>query len=190
MKEYRMTNYSYNPSEKPGLVTAIGVLTLISGIVNIFWGLAASMTALATIIGIVCVPLAILPTILGVFEIIYAIKLLGATPQPVQPSTAIAVLEIICILAGNVFSAVVGILSLVFYNDPAVKNYFARLNEVPAPSVPVPAATETAPVQSTSPEPQPDSANPAPEEPILVDGVPEVKPEATDKKPRRSRKAA
>jgi hypothetical protein len=127
-----------NPSnEKPGLVTAIAVMTLISGIVNIFWGLIASLTVLATVVGIVCVPLAILPTVLGVFEIIYAAKLLSSPPQPVQASTNIAVMEIVCILAGNVFAMIVGILSLVFYNDLAVKDYFVRLNGTTTPAAPV-----------------------------------------------------
>ena len=99
-----------------------------SGIVNLFWGFALSGTALVSIIGIICVPLAILPSVLGVFEIIYAAKLFSNPPQAVKPSTNIAVLEIANILALNLFSMVVGILSLVFYNDTLVKDYFLRLN--------------------------------------------------------------
>lgn len=114
--------------QKPNLVSVIAWTTLASGIVNLVWGLAASATALATIVGIVCIPITILPTILGIFEIIYAAKLLSNPPQPVQPSTTIAILEIVCFLSGNVFAMVVGILSLVFYNDQIVKDYFARLN--------------------------------------------------------------
>ena len=111
---------------------------MVSGIVNIFWGLVASLTVLATIVGIVCVPFAILPTVLGIFEIIYAAKLLGNPPQPVRPSTSIAVMQIVCILAGNVFAMIVGILALVFYNDLAVKDYFARLNGTTPPAAPLP----------------------------------------------------
>jgi hypothetical protein len=104
------------------------VTTLVSGIVNLFWGLVASMTAIGTIIGIVCLPLTILPAILGTFEIIYAAKMLSNPPQPLQPSNGIAIFEILCFLTGNVFSMIVGILSLVFYNDITVKKYFAELN--------------------------------------------------------------
>lgn len=122
-----------NPfSEKPGLFNAILVMTLVSGVVNVFWGIAASAAALHTFIGVLCVPVTVLPTVLGIFELIYAARLLSTPPQPVQPSTTIAALEIACILAGNVFSMVVGILSLVFYNDAAVKDYFAVLGETPA----------------------------------------------------------
>jgi hypothetical protein len=147
-KEQQM-NTSYT-EQKPGLVTAIALMTLVSGIINLFWGFVASATALGTIIGVICLPITILPTILGVFEIIYAAKLLSAQPQPVQPSTSIAVLEIITIVMGNVFSMVVGILSLIFYNDLTVKDYFSRLNNGPVTvTSPVP------PVAVIEPEPQP-----------------------------------
>ena len=114
--------------EKPTLVNIIAWTTLASGIVNLGWGLVISATALLTIVGICCTPLTILPAILGIFEIIYAAKLLSTPPQVVRPATNLAILEIVCILTGNVFTMVVGILSLIFYNDPAVKNFFARLN--------------------------------------------------------------
>jgi hypothetical protein len=123
--------------QKPTLVNVIAWMTLASGIVNLFWGIIASLTALATIVGIVCIPFTILPTILGIFEIIYAAKLLSTPPQPVLPSTNIAILEILTILVGNVFSMVVGILALVFYNDLVVKDYFARLNGMPVSATPV-----------------------------------------------------
>ena len=147
-----------NYQQKPNLVNAIAWMTLASGIVNLVWGLAASGTALATVIGIICTPITILPTILGVFEILYAAKLLSNPPQAVLPSTNIAVFEIACILIGNVFAMVVGILALVFYNDQIVKDYFARLNGITplAPAFPLPPAPPAAPVpptEPTSPEP-------------------------------------
>jgi hypothetical protein len=159
-----------HPQQKPGLVTAIAVMTLTSGIINLFWGFVASATALGTLVGVICLPITILPTILGVFEIIYAAKLLSSQPQPIQPSTSIAVFEILTILMGNVFSMVVGILALVFYNDLAVKDYFSRLNGAPLPP-PAPSA------------PQPESL-PAPAQP------PSVEPPPTPEKPKRIRKVA
>ena len=89
-------------------------------------------------------------TILGIFEIIYALKLLSNPPQPVRPSTTIAILEILCVLAGNVFSMIVGILALVFYNDPQVKEYFAKLNGIPYPVAP---KAPDLPAPPVSPEP-------------------------------------
>lgn len=147
--------------QKPVLVNVIAWMTLASGILNLFWGFGLSLTALLSIIGVVCIPLAILPTILGVFELIYAAKLMSNPPQPLQPSTAIAVLEVVCVLVGNLFSVAVGILALVFYNDITVRDYFARLNGLPAlvaPEAPVPPVVPVVPAAVIEPEP------PAPEE--------------------------
>jgi hypothetical protein len=142
-------NTSY-PEQKPGLVTTIALMTLISGIINLFWGFVASASALSWIIGVVCLPITILPTILGIFEIIYAAKLLSAQPQPVQPSTSIAVFQILTFLMGNIFSMVVGILSLIFYNDLTVKDYFSRINHAPVAS-PTPVIVEPQPTPLIEP---------------------------------------
>ena len=144
--------------QKPTLVQVIAWTTLASGVVNLFWGLAASGTFLATIIGVICTPITILPTILGVFELIYAAKLFSTPPQAVQPSTNIAVFEIASVLSFNIFSMAVGILSLVFYNDPVVKDYFANLNGI---SVTEPVPTP-APASLPDPDPAPASEEPAP----------------------------
>lgn len=115
-------------TNKPTLINVIAWMTLASGVVNLFWGIGASHTALASVIGIFCVPITILPTVLGIFELIYAAKLFSNPPQITKPSTNIAVFEVACIITANVFSMAVGILSLVFYNDTVVKDYFARFN--------------------------------------------------------------
>jgi hypothetical protein len=165
--------------QKPGLFTAIALMTLVSGIINLFWGFIASATALGTIIGIVCLPITILPTILGVFEIIYAAKLLSTQPQPIQPSQSIAVFEVLTFLIGNIFSMVVGILALIFYNDLSVKEYFARINGS--------AAVAHAPVVISTPIEQPEELS-APVEIV----TPEPAPEPVDEpiKPKRIRKIA
>lgn len=118
-------------TEKPGMFTALSIITLISGVLNIVYslGLTAGIVLGTLGIGLICAPLTILPAVLGIFEILYAVKLLANPPQRVQPSQTIAILEICCILFGNVLSTIAGILALVFYNDPAVKAYFAKINE-------------------------------------------------------------
>lgn len=148
-------NTSYTYPLKPTLVNVIAWMTLASGIVNLLWGVVAVLSIWWTVI---CIPFAILPTVIGIFEVIYAAKLITNPPQVVQPSTNIAILEILAILAGNVFSVVVGILSLVFYNDVTVKDYFARLN----------GNDPLAPVAETSPAPIVDSV-PAPVAPPAVE---------------------
>jgi hypothetical protein len=116
--------------EKPGMVQAIAVMTLVNGILNILY--AFGVTLLIIIgslgIGIVCAPLTILPGILGIFEILYAVKLLPDSPQPTKPNQTLAILEICAILTGNVVSLIIGILNMVFYNDEKVKAYFIYLN--------------------------------------------------------------
>lgn len=167
-----------NTNQKPGLFTTIAVLTLVSGIVNLFWGFIASATALGTLVGVVCLPITILPTILGIFEIIYAAKLLSSQPEPVQPSQTLAILEILTFFIGNLFSMVVGILALIFYNDILVRNYFARLNGT-ATVAPV-----TPPAPIIEPAPVTPDVLPAPEEPIATDAAEEPA------KPKRIRKVA
>jgi hypothetical protein len=168
-------------NQKPGLFTTIAIMTLTSGIVNLFWGFIASATALGTIVGVVCLPLTILPTILGIFEIIYAAKLLSAQPEPVQPSQSIAVFEILTFFIGNIFSMVVGILVLIFYNDMSVKEYFGRINGIvvitPVPAAPTP--EPPAPVEQHEPE-----ILPAPVEVEIPEPVEEPA------KPKRIRKIA
>lgn len=140
----------YTNPPKPTFVTVIAWITLASGVVNLFWGLGLSLTGLLSIIGIVCIPFMLLPTILGVFEIIYAAKLMSDPPQTTQPSTTIAILEIVSALVGNFFSVVVGILALVFYNDATVRDYFARLNGA-MPLLPVPPAPPAPPAEPPFP---------------------------------------
>jgi len=127
-------------SSKPGKIQAIAIMTLINGILNILAALGLTATiVLGTLgIGLLCAPITILPGVLGIFEIIYAANLLANPPKPTKPSQAIAIMEICCIIVGNVVSLVVGILALVFYNDPEVQAYFATLNGVPVqpPSYP------------------------------------------------------
>ena len=165
-------------TQKPTLFQVIAWMTLVSGVVNLFWGFAASGTALVTIVGILCIPLTILPTILGVFELIYAAKLFSEPPQILQPSTNIAVFEIASVLTGNVFSMAVGILALVFYNDKVVKDYFARLNGTLVPE-PV-----SQPAPASLPEPEPAPAFEAPATP--PEEAPEPQPEETPAKPKRT----
>jgi len=120
---------SYGP-ERPGLVQAIAIMSLVNGIINILYSLGVtSGIVLGTLgLGLLCAPITIAPLVLGIFEIIYGINLMAEPPKVTKPNQAIAILEICCIIIGNVPSLVVGILALVFYNDEKVKAYFAQLN--------------------------------------------------------------
>ncbi len=117
--------------EKPDMVTAIAIMTLVNGILNIIYALSVTFgLVLGTLgIGLLCAPLTILPGVLGIFEILYATQLLALPPRPLKPNQTLAILEIAAIASGNVISLVVGILALVFYNDPSVRSYFGRINQ-------------------------------------------------------------
>ena len=173
--------------QKPTLVNVIAWTTLASGIVNLIWGLAAVGGFWWTII---CIPILILPTVLGIFEIIYAAKLLSNPSQPVLPATNIAIFEIACILAGNVFAMVVGILSLVFYNDQIVKDYFAGLNgtvpPAPVPVIPPVPPMPPAPIVDPVPAPVIEEESAPLEEPTVPEPEVPVKPE----RPKGNRKIA
>jgi hypothetical protein len=131
--------------EKPSQVQTLGVLTLVSGIMNCVYALSATVIYMSVLIpgiiatlgigliGLLCVPFFFLPAALGVFEIIYATKLMANPMKPVMPNKTIAILEICMILGLQVFGPVVGILALVYYDDQKVKDYFAQLNAIPAP---------------------------------------------------------
>jgi hypothetical protein len=168
-----------NSDQKPGLYIAIAAMTLASGIINLFWGFMATATVLSTVIFAFCLPITILPTILGIFEIIYAARLLSTQPQPTGPSPAIAAFQISTFIYGNVFSPVVGILNLIFFNDQAVREYFARSNRVRI----LPSTTLTPEVPSTP------TAVSAPQEPALLDPSTPEAPEHPQK-PRPGRKVA
>jgi hypothetical protein len=187
-------NAQSNYLQKPSLVNVIAWMTLASGVTNLIWGVAASGAALSTVIGIICVPFTILPTILGVFELIYAAKLLSNPAQPVQPSTNIAVFEIASVATGNVFSMVVGILSLVFYNDIVVRDYFGKLNslmpggaETPAPVTPVVPRAPIVPAPPVSEVEEP--VVPEPPVPPIDESLTPPSDE-TPSKPKRIRKIA
>jgi hypothetical protein len=120
---------------KPGKVQAISIMLLINGILNMLAGLGVTASVvLGTIgVGILCAPVTILPSVLGIFEVVYASKLLSTPPHPVKNLQTIAILEICGIIVGNLVSVVVGILNLVFLSEPEVREYLASI----PPEVPV-----------------------------------------------------
>ncbi|NSW51536.1 MAG: hypothetical protein HPY85_03410 [Anaerolineae bacterium] len=123
MSNNNVSNAVYRPDK----ITLIAVLSLLNGIINVFWGIGVTIAASVTIIGLCCLPITILPIILGGFEIAYAAKLLSNPPRPCKPDQTIAILDIACILYGNFISLVVGILLLVFYHDIEVVDWFSHI---------------------------------------------------------------
>jgi hypothetical protein len=114
--------------ERPSNVNAIGTMTIVSGVVNLVGSLLVSFTVAITLFGLICVPITLLPAALGVFEILYGVKLLHNPPQPVRQSKTIAWLQIATFIYLNLISGVIGLLALTMYTDPEVEAYFAKLN--------------------------------------------------------------
>ncbi|MGD0806953.1 MAG: hypothetical protein ABSA10_05745 [Anaerolineales bacterium] len=120
------TPVSTPPQIKSQKVQVIGVLMLISGIINVLIGLGLVAGLALSLVLICCSPVGLLPMALGIFELIYAIRLLSSGTEPPSFATmqVIAILEIVSILAGNFISLVIGIVNLVMLNDPEVRPSF------------------------------------------------------------------
>jgi putative flippase GtrA len=116
---------SETPQPKPQKVQTIGILMIISGILNVTASLGIVVGLLFSVVLICCIPFAALPLILGVFELIYGIRLIGSGTEPVrrQHLQVIAVIEVVTIMVSNVVSFVIGIVNLFLLNDPEVLAY-------------------------------------------------------------------
>ncbi len=112
------------PQPRPQKVQIIGILTVISGALNISLGLGLMIGLAFSVILLCCAPIGALPLALGVYEVIYGIRLIGSGQEPVSRQTmqTIAVLEIITLLISNLPSAVIGIVDLVLLSDSEVVN--------------------------------------------------------------------
>ncbi len=110
---------------KPGKVQAIEIILLVSGILNILTGLSVTFGFLVSIVGIICLPVVVLPLVLGVFEVVYASRLMSGKIVTASDIKMIAIFEIATIIYGNAPSLIAGILNLVFLQEEPVKNYLS-----------------------------------------------------------------
>ena len=110
--------------QKPGNVQVIGILILVSGAINILSGLGITVAVvLGTLgLGLLCLPLTLVPVGVGIYELITGIRVLS--DQAAGNITVVGGLEIASILWANFLSMICGIVVLVFYSDPETKNYF------------------------------------------------------------------
>lgn len=111
--------------EKPGKVQAIGVMTLIGGIIACLIVLTVSIWAGIVSFGLCCIP-GVYSLVVGIMAIIKGAQLLGDKAYLQPPPTGIGVMMIINIINGDLINLVLGILVLVFLGDPEVKDYFRR----------------------------------------------------------------
>ena len=103
---------------KPGKVQAIAIMTLIGGILAT---LGALMWALFTFC--IWIPF-IYGLVYGIMAIVNGSKMLGSRPwEGYRSAKTMGIMMIINIINCDVISLVMGIIILVFLNDPEVSNY-------------------------------------------------------------------
>ena len=112
---------------KPGKVHAIAIMTLVDGFLSLAWGVGLIVGSITSLIGILCLPIAIYPFVLGIVEVIFGLKLLADPVNVDKAPTFVAIMQVADIALGDVIGLAVGVTSLILYNDPEVKAYFAQI---------------------------------------------------------------
>lgn len=115
-------------AQKPGNVQIIGIFMVVSGVINILAGagIAVAIILGTFFLGLLCLPVLVLPIGVGIFEVITGANVLNG--KPTKHIQLVAWLEIASVLWANLLSMAVGILVLVFYNDEETRTYFEDLN--------------------------------------------------------------
>jgi hypothetical protein len=107
--------------DKPGKVQAIGIMTLVGGILALlhaltFFGLCFGFFWPGTYYSVV----------LGIMAIIKGAQLVGDRAWEGPPPTATGIMQIVNIINGDVINLTMGIIILVFLQDREVDRYFRR----------------------------------------------------------------
>ena len=118
------------PIKKPGKIQAISIMTLVGGIGAILVAIMVTLfylpiLGLATLgIGCIFIVCPIYSLIFGIMAIIKGSQMLGTNPAPAYTSAkSIAIMQIINIICCDGLNLTMGIINLVFLNDPEVKDY-------------------------------------------------------------------
>jgi len=104
-------------------------MTLVGGIIGVLiglsWGCYYGMITIATFgIGVFLMILPVYALIFGIMAIIRGSQMLGSNPMPAFKSAkGIAIMQIVNIICCDITNLVLGIINLVFLNDPEVKDY-------------------------------------------------------------------
>jgi hypothetical protein len=115
---------------KPGKLQFIAVLCLLDGAANLLWAFLMFLGLFAgNFLACYQTPYC---AVLGIMEIIYAINLFSTPIKVKKPAQYLFIMQFINIITLNaatlfIGGPVTGIVSLIIYNDPEVKAYFAAL---------------------------------------------------------------
>lgn len=116
---YRQPERIYPAPAPPGKVQAIAVMTLVGGIL-------AVLTAVGLLLTCYCAawPGTYYSLVLGILAIIKGSALLGRDAHRETAPRTIAIMQIVNIINFDLTNCVLGILSLVFLNEPEVRRYY------------------------------------------------------------------
>jgi hypothetical protein len=111
--------------EKPGKVHAVAVMTLVGGILAIVHSLVLLLALGASSLGVCCLwPGPYYGLVMGIMATVKGSQLLAEDAYRMAPPVGTAVMQVINIINLDVPNCVMGIVSLVFLNDPEVRDYF------------------------------------------------------------------
>ena len=116
-------------SGPPGKLQAIAIMTLVGGIIGVLVGLLygcyVGVLTIATFgFGVVFMLFPIYALIFGIMAITKGSQMLGSNPLPAfRSAKSIAIMQIINIICCDLFNLIMGIINLVFLNDPEVRDY-------------------------------------------------------------------
>ena len=107
--------------EKPGKVQAISIMMLVGGI----YALIHALGAVAATTFFCCLwPGVYYAIVMGIMAIVRASPLLGETAHLQPAPKSIAIMQVVNIVNLDVVNCVMGIINLVFLNEPEVRRYF------------------------------------------------------------------
>ncbi len=122
--------------QKPGTVTAVGTLMLISGIHNILFAISITIIllivyfsfAIATYgIGLLALPLVIIPGIyclvVGIIEIVKGSKYLSNPPKTNTHPTTTAVFGMISLLFGSLITFILELIAVILMHGEEAKHF-------------------------------------------------------------------
>ncbi len=107
------------PKEIPGKAQAVAIMTLVGGILAV---LMAGVWAL-TCVGLLW-PGTYYSLVCGIMCIVKGAQMLSPAGHHESPPTPTAIMQIVNIIALDVFNVALGILNLVFINDDEVRGYY------------------------------------------------------------------
>jgi hypothetical protein len=124
-REYPLQRVAPQPGARPGKVQAIAIMTLVGGILATLNAVTFMGVLGISSMGICCLwPGPYYGLVVGIMAIVKGSQLLGEGAPNMAAPRGIAIMQIINIINFDVPNCVMGILTLVFLNEPETARYF------------------------------------------------------------------